>query len=105
MPSSDIAGSSVRKFSFFFPQELPDLFSKWFYQLAIPPAMEEWFSFSTSSPVSVITFGCDLRPKVKIGVRWNLRVILVCISLMTKDVEHFFRCFSAIGDSSVENSI
>jgi hypothetical protein len=25
------------------------------------------------------------------GVRWNLRVVLICISLMTKAVEHFFR--------------
>jgi hypothetical protein len=25
------------------------------------------------------------------GVRWNLRVVLIYISLMTKDVEHFFR--------------
>jgi hypothetical protein len=29
-------------------------------------------------------------------VRWNLRFVLTYISLMTKDVEHFFRCFSAI---------
>jgi len=30
------------------------------------------------------------------GVRWNLRVVLLCISLMTKDVEHFIRYFLAI---------
>ena len=39
------------------------------------------------------------------GVRWNLRVVLNCISLMIKDIEHFFRCFSAIQHSSIENSL
>jgi hypothetical protein len=39
------------------------------------------------------------------GVRWNLRVVLICISLMIKDAEHFFRCFSAILYSSGENSL
>jgi hypothetical protein len=38
-------------------------------------------------------------------VRWNLRVVLFCISLMIKDVEHFFKCFSAIRYSSGENSL
>ena len=42
---------------------------------------------------------------ILIVVRWNLRIVLVCISLMTKDVENFFGCFSAIQDSSVENSL
>jgi hypothetical protein len=39
------------------------------------------------------------------GVRWNLRVVLICISLMINDAEHFFRCFSAIRYSSGENSL
>ena len=34
-----------------------------------------------------------------------LRLILTYISLMAKDVEYVFKCFSAIWDSSVENSL
>jgi hypothetical protein len=37
-----------------------------------------------------------------IGVRFR---DLRNISFMTKDVEHFFKCFLAIWDSSVENSL
>jgi hypothetical protein len=61
--------------------------------------MEEHSSFSTSSPASEFLILAILT-----GVRWNLRV-LIYISLMIKDVEHFFRCFSAIRYSSVENSL
>jgi hypothetical protein len=39
------------------------------------------------------------------GMRWNLRVVLICISLMTKDGEHFFRYFSALQYSLLENSL
>ena len=38
-------------------------------------------------------------------MRWNLRVVLICISLMIKDAVHFFRCFSAIRYASGENSL
>jgi hypothetical protein len=38
---------------------------------------------------------------ILIGVRWNLRVVLFCISLITKDFQHSFRCFTAIRYSSV----
>jgi hypothetical protein len=30
-------------------------------------------------------------------------MVLMCIILMTKDAEYFFKCFSAIRFSSVEN--
>jgi len=39
------------------------------------------------------------------SVRWNLRVVLIYISLMTKDVEHFFMYFSVFRYSSTDNSL
>ena len=37
------------------------------------------------------------------AMRWNHSVVLICISLVTKDVEHFFMCFSVIRYSTGEN--
>jgi len=39
------------------------------------------------------------------GVRWKLRVILICISMMTKGVGHFFIYFSVIQYYSFDNSL
>jgi hypothetical protein len=35
-------------------------------------------------------------------VRWNLTVVLICISFMARDGEHFFMCFLAVWISSLE---
>ena len=34
--------------------------------------------------------------RLLMGVRWIPNVVLICISMMTEDVKHLFKCFSAI---------
>jgi hypothetical protein len=43
-----------------------------------------------------------LKIVILIGVRWNLSVVLICISFMARDGEHFFMCFLAVWTSSFE---
>ena len=39
------------------------------------------------------------------GVRWYVKVVFICISLIAKEVEHYLKYLLAIWTSSVENSL
>ena len=69
--------------------------------LAYSPTSNEGVFLFLHIPIAAVT--CVLILAILTGIRWDLSIIFICISLMTKDIEHFFKCFPAIWDSSVEN--
>ena len=102
MPRRGIAGSSSSTMSNFLRNNQTD-FQSGCTSLQVH---QQWRSFPLSQHLCQHVLSPEfLILAILTGVRWNLRVVLICNSLMIKDVEHFFRCFSAIQYSSGENSL
>jgi hypothetical protein len=87
MPRSGIAGSSGRTISKFLRNCQTDFQSG----CTSLQSHQQWRSVPLlPHPPQHLLSPEFLILAILTGVRWNLRVVLICISLMTKDVEHFF---------------
>jgi hypothetical protein len=101
-PRRGIAGSSGSTMSTFLRNQQTDFQSG----CASLQSHQQWRSVPLSPHPCQHLLSPELLIQVILtGVRWNLRVVLICISLMIKDVEHFFKCFLVLLYSSVKNSL
>ena len=88
MPRSGIAGSSGSTMYNFLRNHQTD-FQSGCISLQLH---QQWRSFPPPpQPRQHLLSSKFFILAIQTGVRWNLRVVLICISLMANDVEHFLR--------------
>jgi hypothetical protein len=97
MPRRGIVGSSGSTMSSFMRSRIIDLQNRY----KSIQSHQQWMSIPLSPhPCQHVLSTEFLILAILIDEKWNLRFVLICISLMIKDAEHFFRCFSVIQYSS-----
>lgn len=79
----------------------PKHFLKWLAPFTVPPAVQ-LFQF-----VYVLTYSCYyvFDSNIPVGVKRDLTLVLICICLMTNDVEHLFKCLLAVYAFSLEKKV
>ena len=70
------------------PSLLPNCFPQPLYHFTFPLAYEG-SNFSTFSTLVIV---CLFDYRIIVGIKWDLIVVVMCVSLRANDVKHLFLC-------------